>query len=334
MQTIDSIKPVFIFGMPKSGTSLMLSLLDDHDNLVVFPTESKLFKLFHKHRFDFRNKREFVDFIFTKTGFATFNPYVDRYKYESNLTKKVYLDAINYDDFKKELLNELDKNNIDFNNIKSIFLVLTLALAKIQDKKIANLKYFIEKTPFNEFYLNEIKDNFSDYKIIHIIRDPRDNFAAYKIFTQQKYGYFNYEFIELWLKSYFIAKRNQNKKNYFLVSYEALVRKKERVIKDISDFLGIPFNESMLTPTLAGKLWPGNSSDKIKFNKISNSRVGIYKNKLNKNEIIIIDYLCLNKKISLYSFLKALRSFSNKEKARIILIFLYKWVNFVLFKFF
>ena len=46
-QITNQIRPLFILGVPRSGTSLMQSLLDGHPQLLVDAGESKFFRRFY-----------------------------------------------------------------------------------------------------------------------------------------------------------------------------------------------------------------------------------------------------------------------------------------------
>ena len=90
---------------------------------------------------------------------------------------------------------------------------------------------------------------------------------------------------------YYLYKNQELIDDYLVVKYEDIaMNTKEEMIK-ISQFLNIPFNENLLSPTVNGKRWEGNSTQNKKFTGVSNERVARFDNRLTKVEVEIINRL-------------------------------------------
>ena len=153
-----NIKPIFIFGIPKSGSTLLNSLFDGHENISTFPVESRVLKRLYPLIKDIQSIEELIDKIVTKTGFASFNPRVNYFKVESNFKKKEYIELFRYPDFFSSLKKNFKKINIK--KIDKIFEAIAIAIAEERKQDITKLKYYVAKTPENEFMFNIIKKEY------------------------------------------------------------------------------------------------------------------------------------------------------------------------------
>lgn len=214
--------------------------------------------------------------------------------------------------------------------ISSVFYATLEAYLKEKRKDPSKIKYFVEKTPRNEFFLEVIKSQFLEVKIIHIIRNPLDNFASLKRFSLKRFGWVSYKFLGEWNKSVKIALENENPKNYLVLKYEDLTRSPQKTIEKIVNFLEIHFKKNLLIPTLDGKLWHGNSTLGYKFEKISSQRVNSYQDILSFEEEMLVNFICKEKMEKmgylikenpffkeLWNFLKMIIKLPNKNKLRI-----------------
>ena len=77
---------------------------------------------------------------------------------------------------------------------------------------------------------------------------------------------------------------------FIFVRYEDLVQDTEGVMKKVADFIGIQYDSSLLTPSVAGNLWHGNSSNEKQFHNINSSRVSKWSQELSESEVILIEY--------------------------------------------
>ena len=168
--------PVFICGHPKSGTSLLRSLFDSHPQMVVYPEESVFFRRFYK-RYPGKTTAEQLKLA------------------EETL---IHIFKWNPDDPQKgqELFPGRDYSHIDYESVRENLEILvnqygiehpgdwlsaSLMAFGITSKQLSGkTKYWVEKSPYHEHFANLIFSWWEDAKIIHVLRDPRDNFACYR----------------------------------------------------------------------------------------------------------------------------------------------------------
>lgn len=68
------------------------------------------------------------------------------------------------------------------------------------------------------------------------------------------------------------------KKNHKLIKYEDLVKKPKQIMKKITNFLSIKYDNKILQPTVLGKMSVGNSYQVI-IKSLSKKRENIWKKK-------------------------------------------------------
>jgi hypothetical protein len=284
--------PVFICGYPKSGTTLLLALLDHHPELLVFPEETRFFKQILPYP-----KRQNLDYVLSQTSVKNLG--LGKFRMTSGAR---------------------DYSEIDFNTYTKCLEVsvgtspdpLTLlegvinCYGRVTGQR--GTRYWVEKTPLNEFYLNKANQLWPDLKALYMIRDPRDNYCSHSDLRQRrhlarkkKYADADEEtrakhlsppleiteFIAYWLDSIAqweqFAKRNESQA--LLIRYRDLVQNPRQELSRICDFLGINWDDILLSPTRNGTLWTGNSMHGTQFTGISTSSLGRYKQHLDEGEI-------------------------------------------------
>ena len=169
-------RPVFICGHPKSGTSLLRSLLDSHPALVVYPEETLFFRRYMKKaagqplRRQLELAGECLLHIFT---WNTNDPPVSQAGYPDRDYSQFSFDMVR--DQMEALLTESPPRHDG-----DILAAVVLAFGLAAGCNIESTGRWVEKSPYNEFYARQIFSNWPEAKCIHIIRDPRDNYVSYK----------------------------------------------------------------------------------------------------------------------------------------------------------
>ncbi|RCK73017.1 MAG: Protein-tyrosine sulfotransferase 1 [Anaerolineae bacterium] len=269
---------VFICGHPKSGTTLLLSLLDSHPQLLVYPVESvffrgvwpRLWNLDHQERLSLA-KRFLLHYFESQSA-----------DHKSMLEK--YLSSVQQMD--QLLPSDKVRHEGDYLSA-AIF-----AFAQAHDLVLTSLRYWVEKTPFNELYADQIFRWWPDARCIHVVRDPRDNYATYR----RKHPNLSPErFSRAWNSSLEMGLRNQRrygKSHYLLLRYEDLLLDPEKTISDIALFLDIEKDESLYQPTKLGAAWQGNSMFNDRFAGISKRPLGRWKTELDQPDAAFIEVAC------------------------------------------
>ncbi len=281
--------PVFICGHPKSGTTLLMALLDSHPQLVVYPAETVFFrgllprfkntdnaeklslgKRFLLHFFDLQPMNQEAD---SSAGIA--QPDIAYIQYAE--TCRV-MDSL--------LPPEKIRHDGD------LLSAAILAFGKVHQKITPQTRYWVEKTPYNEYFTEQIFSWWPQARCIHVVRDPRDNYATYR----RKHPRLPAErFSRSWntsLKAGIQSQKHYGLERYCILKYEDLTQNPERVIAELAHFLDIEDHESLRTPTKNGVLWQGNSMFNERFSGISSRPLGRWKNELNTSDVAVIETAC------------------------------------------
>ncbi|SRR6266496_1048062 len=312
--------PIFITGHPKSGTTLLTTILDSHPQLMVLPEESDFYRLIkpainelNKSDISIEDKKRiFAKKIFIKSQLRNFL---------SGKTETHINGNYDYTDFDAERFKNLILEKVSWNSIdpKSVMLSIIESYEKVIYTNNHSFKYWVEKTPHHIFFLKEIKHDFPHSKIIFIYRDPRDNYISY--LRKKKYlapTTFSYQ----WNKCF---KNAENTSNILFIKYEELVKNPDEQIDRLANFLNIEKTESLFHPSKKGVRWTGNSMFGVKMDSIDSSNLYRYKTLIKSEDQKIIEILCrknmlkykypLDFKLSLTFAIQAyIKDFSYKSK--------------------
>ena len=300
------INPIFILYPPKSGSTLLQSLLDGHPELLVFPVELEYYLWINKSsgKNGVVNKKTFLEFLFnyeriqwlgysdiplhhnedirdfTNIEFNLFSQLIKNYKWE-NFTRRECLNNI-IDSYHESMIN-INKSGY---------------------------KAFVTNSTHNIKWYDQIFKDFPNAKILQTVRDPRDNYISYiktferrsllrgipnKVDSMPTYKQVHGEVVLNKILSFYklglkIKRKFPNQHKF--IQYENLIQDPQKIMKEIASFIGIKWDDSLLQPTILGNPWKGNSSTNKMFNKVENSSKGRYKKQLNKMQIETIEKLC------------------------------------------
>jgi len=280
-------RPVVIMGYPKSGTTLLLSLLDYHPQLVVFPFELKYFqRIIGPGYYRDISKQEKIDILFNKVGLNRFKNNKIDYREGVAYGNHDFSD-IDYSVFKDRVLDRINRAQSD----KEIMLSVIESYYDVEQSDKRDKRAWVEKTPYNNYYFPLMKKWFGDDMIcLHVIRDPYDNFASYrkKLFPTLTIKRFCSDWI---FSKSLIPLAKKIIKDYHVIKYEDLVNEPENVMKKVCEWINIDFDEYLLQPSLNGKPWFGNSAHGHKFQSISNKSVGVAAELLKDHERKEIEHI-------------------------------------------
>lgn len=242
-----SDSPLFICGSMKSGTTLLIHLLDSHPKLLVMPGDSWFFNELNKW-----NRLEFKDIAFywihrivNPTGQEPF-----WFFGKEEETFKVFLFYLKY------FLQNSDKHV--FVCVVMSFYAVYLFLSNPPSKK-----YWVEKTPQNELNAQKLSRMFPKAKFIHVLRDPLNNIASLrKLDTYRRWKGSTLSHARVIKRLFRSAQKNLEKignENYLIIKYEELTKNPSLVMNRICAFLDIEYDQTLLTPTENGKLAISNS---------------------------------------------------------------------------
>jgi len=275
----------FAAGQAKSGTTLLIALLDGHPQLLVLPEETAYFptalnkyeKFGRRAQVDYLTKEALSRVLFggppewEKTDYGHFPTGQFRERFEAAA---------------------FDPNNAD----KDLLVLLMATYAEILGIPLDSIVRWVEKTPANRRFIPQILERFPQTKFLITMRDPRAILAAQIALenTRKTREFSVYYCVSHWLQAAQLALRAERKEiSGVAIRYEDLVADPAPTMQRICDFLEISFDRNVvLTPTKAGKFWAGNSATEREFTGVSEERAGSWQNELSVDEIGWVEWHC------------------------------------------
>ena len=275
----------FVAGQAKSGTTLLVALLDNHPELLVLPEETAYFPTVltkyaprgRRAQFDYLTKQSLSNVLFggpCKWG------------------------KRNYSAFPREkFLQTFERAAFDPANAQEDLLVLMVkAYAATLERPLDTIGRWVEKTPANRNHIPAILARFPHAKILVTVRDPRAILAAQIALEKtRKTGRFStYYVIAHWRVAARLAQRVRNREiPGLVVPYEQLVCEPAKMMEKVCAYLEIDFDvETVLTPTKVGQFWSGNSAARINFSQISPEPATRWRRELSEDEIGWVEWHC------------------------------------------
>jgi hypothetical protein len=312
METDDLSKiPIFfIFGRPRSGTTLLTQLFNAHPNVRIapeFPVMLFLYQRFKKVRtWDEATIRSFVDHVFLYSRFAV------RRVENLKLDKEFIV---------KELLKFKEKGTIQL-FLKSINYYAFSVYHKEETRLIG------DKNPIYSIYSARLRKIFPEAKFICIIRDYRDNFISIRKLVEKdiaveapslplQVGRWRY-FTRLFLRC-----KRRFPDRYYILRYEDLVTDPEKTTRSLCEFLGIDYDPSVfdfykkkdeVNEIFSNTVWEKFHENLLK--PVNTGRMNTWQDKLSTEQVRMADQIAgkyadrLNykrgdRRFSLLLFLKA-----------------------------
>lgn len=279
-------KPLFIAGHPKSGTSLLLSILDSHPELIVYPEETYFFRRYLPLAVGKSIEKKILlsqEHLTQIFEWDPQNPASHQQGYEDR--DYTHIPAAEIQRGVKMYVRERFEHDGD------MLSAAVMSFGGLTGQISPQTKYWVEKTPYNEYFAEDIFRWWPDARMIHIVRDPRDNYASYR----RKKPDWSAEFFALnWLhstKTGLSNRRTYGKNRYLILEFGDLTTSIEPKLEEICDFLGIKNVPSLRQPRRFGRVWGGNSMFEEQFTEISSAPVGRWKHHLSDGDTIIIEAL-------------------------------------------
>lgn len=286
--------PVFICGHRKCGTTMLVNLLDSADQAIVYPDDSGIFYLYYP-RYD-------TDQISREDKLQRLAGYIIKQHLAGVLTRP-HQTKNEAEDLKKKclkfanLVTAFPDKDFDFKKILQYFIK---CFSESFYPKVLKPKVWIEKTTSTEIYASELAYVFPNAKFIHIIRDPRDNWASLKSGWEKKYSKSNDDIrrlkqsmIERGRFGMELAKINKTilgKHRYKVIRYEDLTSNPETEVRKIVSFIGIPFHKKLLQQSIVGLPYKGNNFDGKSLYKPSRINVESWKKRIDDDEAMLMEY--------------------------------------------
>jgi hypothetical protein len=287
-EKLDQLPGCFIAGQAKSGTTLLVSLLDGHPDLLAFPEETSFYPALERG-YGKRGRDAQVGFLLEKS--------LARFILDAGLQGGGGRD---YSDFPRERLRErfLELARGREHAERNLLVLLVQAYGEMVGCDFGRLVNWVEKTPGNRDFLDAILADFPRAKILLTMRDPRAVLAARLQRVRENYekrrGELHlFDNVRNWRVAATVALRwRERVKNLHVVRFEELLSETEATMRGVAKFLEIEFNDSLLVPTKAGKDWSGNSATKQSFKKVSTEPIDRWRGYLTEAEVGWVEYHC------------------------------------------
>jgi len=214
--------PIFLVGCPRSGTTLLQSLLAAHPLIASFP-ESKFFEYLIPTDRQLAKRLGLVSRRF-RPRMAVFFQEVGRSDLMAELPNSPFMGA-----YPEKFVQILDK------------------LTAEQGKQL-----WVEKTPGHIYCLNDIERFLKQAKFIHLCRQGADVVASLYDVTQKypkAWGGHPWDLnrcVERWATAVNISRQKQGQPNHNVLTYENLVADPETQLKRVCEFIGVEFMPSMI----------------------------------------------------------------------------------------
>ncbi len=278
---------IILTGHRKSGTTMFHRLFDGHPDIYIYPVDLSLLYAYFPH-FTLKLKSQPAALkarlhLVISTNLQAVEDHL--------ISEKGF--SAHY--FADEVCRNLEDKYLDNKEV----IISTVANCWIRMYYQSDqVKPFLFKETSQSIYIQEYLQFSVKIKIVSLVRDPRDNYAAIKAGVADHYSKMNENELES-LASVINRARmdllsakynNDSLENFLAVKFENLVLEPEKNLQNITKFLNVHFTDSLLQPTSFGKLYKGNNYEGKKFKGISNANLGNWKSRINESEAKIIEY--------------------------------------------
>ncbi len=228
LKKLDDIKINFIIGPGRSGTTLLVVLLNNQSNCISTPEIHHFIYFYKKYK---NIQTVSLDLIEDYKGYLT-----EFFKYKKN----PLIGPMN-----ATLINELRiGEQINYAQFTKL-----IYLSLYGQKGITNeIHVVVDKNPYYTFHIDKIIQVFPNAKFLALIRDYRayalSNMQSQKPWISKKSAFYYGHVWNLFLRKIADGKRKHGDA-VKIVKYEDLVTNKHQCIKDIMEFFGLIYSESV-----------------------------------------------------------------------------------------
>lgn len=228
LNKLDKIHVNFIIGLGRSGTTLLVVLLNQHSNCIASPEIHHFIHFYKKYKTISSVNQELID---------DYKDYINRFfAYKKN-----------------PLIGPANNSLIDSLEIgqKITYAQLTklIYLGLFGEKGLSNtINVIVDKNPYYTLQINKILEIFPDAKLLALIRDPRayvlSNVQSKRLSVTKKNITYHAYVWQLFMKKIVQAEK-QYAKNLKVVRYEDIALHKEITAKKIFNFFGLDYSEGI-----------------------------------------------------------------------------------------
>lgn len=272
---IKKLPVFFIIGRPRSGTTLLRTLLDAHPNVAI-PTEcsfiGQLYKKYHKVKYWDKKILE---------------------KFFSDFKKVQFYKTNNFNE--EKLIKLLHENEGDI-SFQEICRIVILSYDSVFNK--SKIQLLGDKNPIYSNFFDKIYPIFPEAKFVHIVRDYRDTYVS--LFRARFENPIISFTVKRWIESIKCIEdlKMNDTRRFFTLRYEDLVKDPEKYLAETCSFLEIDYYPEMLQFhnfrdefAQVHKERIFSNVHKSLFNPISQKNVGKWKESMLPKEVALADYI-------------------------------------------
>lgn len=271
-----SESPVFIVGVPRSGTTLVSSMLSAHPNIAISPETHFLNNWAKPNLENNLSSKQDID------SFWDCYSHSDRFSHlglDANCVEAGFISTV--EEF----------------GYKAIFSTILQEYAHKLDKR-----RWGEKTPSHYLHIDTLLEWYPQARIIWMLRDPRSVVASLmKVDWASSYTHVN---AKLWRDSAILFEKKWVEDNRVkLVKYESLVTDAENQLRKLCDFINEEYCPSMLegrssenSPIVNRSGWAKSYLQQT-LRPVDQNSLKKWKTALSSSQIAIIEYICYTEMI-------------------------------------
>lgn len=255
-----TIKSIFIGGLDRSGKTYMRFILESHPEIIFSKRTSMWSKYYSKY--GSLEKTENLELLLTA------------------MAKNKHVIALS-PDF-KQLRNDFRQGPASY---ERLFDLIHQQYAEKNGKT-----FWGDQSEALENYAEIILKAYPNAKFIHMVRDPRDRFAAILEKSSNRRQGLGIATAR-WLMSAKQAKKNQFvfRDRYMVIRYETMVSDLENTTKKVCDFLGVKYEPSMLQMEQVARFANLDTGMNQFHSPITDKFVGTYKGHLSPSQTGFIE---------------------------------------------
>jgi hypothetical protein len=235
--------PIFVVGYYKSGTTLLLSLLDGHPELIALPGESRHFTSFVP-----RTAGLAAEDRIRELHAAVVRNAITPYGLPPHwlLGRPLEESADPYDVLGKRLVGLARARGS-----RDLLGVTAQALAIVTG---GSPRLWVEKTPLHELHVDEIVAAYPEARFIHVLREPHSTIESIVRFDAGRPLVDPLTGSSELAQSFAAARAGRTRlgERYLLVRYDELVTDTRGTMERLASCLDVAFDERLLTPTTLG----------------------------------------------------------------------------------
>lgn len=267
---------------------MLLNLFDAHEHCCVFPTDISVlygyFPPYCEQSFSREACLERLDLVIFKT--------LERLRERHDLEAQ----------FPVETMREHFFDHIDPACLDSIDLVIRQLVASFRSTSglsVAARPVVVLKETSLEIYAAQLAELFPEARILQLVRDPRDNYAALRAGIGKHYSLFgegDRHILASLLHRVGIGmgliqpNRELLGNRFDCIRFEDLTSRPTEVIRNIAKFANIENTSQLYCPTVMGNATRGNNYDDQSFFEISSANVGRWQERISDEEAAIIEF--------------------------------------------